>query len=83
MIEATLSDLRHSQHFTECLEVVHIVDDRKQQQIGYFIPKAIAGDFERFLAEYEATKKLTLLKQIAQAQSKDAIGDGAVDDGLS
>lgn len=82
MIEATLSDFRNSQRFVGCSEVVHIVDGRKNQQIGYFIPTALAKDFESFLVDHEATKKLALLKRIAQAQQQDAIGDGAVADGL-
>lgn len=82
MIEATLSDLRHSQRFADCSEVVHIVDGRKHQPIGYFIPKAIADDFAVFLADHEHNKKLALLKRIAQAQKQDPIPDGAVADGM-
>lgn len=82
MIEARLTDFRHPQRFIESEDVVHIFDGRQNRQVGYFIPEAIADDFALFLADYENNKKLALLKRIAQAQKIDAIGDGAVADGL-
>ena len=83
MIEATLADLRQSATFFQTDEVVHIVNGRKKEAIGYFVPNKLRDQFEVFLADLERSEKRKLLQRIAKASSKDAIGDGAVDDGLA
>lgn len=82
MIEATLADLRQSSSFFKTTEVVHIVNGRKKEDIGYFIPNILKDKFKDFLLELERDEKRKLLKRVAQASSKDVVGDGAVDDGV-
>ncbi len=82
MIEATLADLRQSASFFKTTQVVHIVNGRKKEDIGYFVPTIFKKKFEHFLMELEKDKKRQLLQRVAKASAKDSIGDGAVDDGV-
>lgn len=82
MIEATLADLRQSASFFKTKEVVHIVNGRKKEDIGYFVPNVLKDKFESFLQELEKDKKRKLLQRVAKASYKDIVGDGAVDDGV-
>lgn len=81
MIEATLSDLRKSHGFQDSNEVIQIIDGRKRHQVGYFIPKSLAKDFEGYLSNIENMKHSALLKRLANAQKQDPVGDGCIDDG--
>ena len=82
MIEATLADMRKSTDFFATEEIIHILDGRKKEEIGYFVPKSLKDEFNVFIEKVEKKRKLALLKRVAEAQKKDRIGDGAVDDGL-
>lgn len=82
MISMTLSSLRNSTNFFEIDDVATIVNGRKKEEIGYFVPKVFKEEFTKFLAELEATKKRQLLQRVAKASKKDPIGDGGVDDGI-
>ena len=82
MIEATLADLRQSASFFKTTQVVHIVNGRKKEDIGYFVPIALKDKFESFLIEVEKDKKRKLLQRVAKASAKDFVGDGAIDDGI-
>ncbi|MEA3456520.1 MAG: hypothetical protein U9R26_08410 [Campylobacterota bacterium] len=82
MIEATLSNLRNSSDFFKTTQIIHIVNGRKKEDIGYFIPNILKDKFESFLDDLEKEEKRKLLKRVAKASSKDSIGDGAVDDGI-
>ena len=82
MIEATLADLRQSASFFKTTQVVRIVNGRKKEDIGYFVPTVFKDKFERFLMELEKEKKRKLLQRVAKASSADPVGDGAVDDGI-
>jgi len=82
MIEATLADLRQSASFFKTKEVVHIVNGRKKEAIGYFVPNIFKDKFESFLLELEKEKRRKLLHRVAKASAKDEVGDGAVDDGI-
>ena len=82
MIEATLADLRQSASFFKTKEVVHIVNGRKKEAIGYFVPNIFKDKFESFLLELEKEKRRKLLHRVAKASAKDGVGDGAVDDGI-
>lgn len=83
MIEATLADLRKSSIFFKTTQVVHIVNGRKKEDIGYFVPNILKEKFEKFLVELEKEKKRELLKRVAKASAKDSVGDGAIDDGIN
>ena len=83
MIEATLADLRQSSTFFKTTEVVHIINGRKKEPIGYFIPHIFKDKFESFIMELEKDKKRKLLQRVAKASAKDAVGDGAVDDSIN
>ncbi len=83
MIEATLADLRKSSSFFKTTEVVHIVNGRKKEDIGYFVPTIFKDKFEVFLLKLEKEKKIKLLKRVAKASSKDPVCDGAIDDGVN
>ncbi|MDQ7059834.1 MAG: hypothetical protein Q9M43_01330 [Sulfurimonas sp.] len=82
MIEATLADLRKSSSFFKTKEVIHIVNGRKKEDIGYFIPNYLKEKFEFFLNDVEKTEKIKLLQRIAKASAKDIVGDGAIEDGI-
>jgi len=82
MIEATLADLRQSSSFFKTKEVIHIVNGRKKEDIGYFVPNYLKDKFESFLIEVEKSEKRKLLQRVAKASAKDPVGDGAIDDGI-
>jgi len=82
MIEATLADLRQSASFFKTTQVVHIVNGRKKENIGYFVPNIFKEKFEKFLMELEKDKKRKLLHRIAKVSALNSLGNGAVDDGI-
>ena len=82
MIEATLADMRKSTDFFSTDEIIHILDGRKKEEIGYFVPKSLKDEFNLFIEKIEKKRKFALLNRVAKAQQRDIIGDGAVDDGL-
>lgn len=82
MIDSTLADLRNSKNFFETDEIIHVYDGRKKEDIGYFVPKYFAQEFESFLKELEKKKQMKVLKKVALAQKSDPIEEGAVDDGV-
>ncbi|HIP61235.1 MAG TPA: hypothetical protein EYG98_01620 [Sulfurovum sp.] len=82
MIEATLADLRKSSSFFKTREVIHIVNGRKKEDIGYFIPNTLKDKFQAFLSDVEKYEKRKLLQRVAKASAKDIVGDGAIDDGV-
>ncbi|NPA81117.1 MAG: hypothetical protein GXO31_00725 [Epsilonproteobacteria bacterium] len=82
MISLTLSNLRNSVDFFEIDEIATIVNGRKKEEIGYFVPKKFKKEFELFIKEMERKRKVELLKRVAKASKKDSIGDGAVGDGI-
>lgn len=83
MIEATLADIRKPEilHGFQN-DIVHITDGRKKEEVGFFIPKSMIGEFRDFLASVEKAKKTALLKRVAKAQEKDPIEEGGIDDGI-
>jgi len=82
MVDVTLAELRKSVSFFETSEVVHIIDGRKKQSMGYFVPLSLKKKFEDILNSLEKEKKMETLRRVASASKKDLIGDGAVDDGI-
>jgi hypothetical protein len=82
MTIATLADLRQSSSFFKTNEVVQIVNGRKKEQIGYFVPIALKDTFEKFLIKLKREQRRKLLKRVALASKKDIVGDGAVSDGI-
>jgi hypothetical protein len=82
MIEATLADLRSPKQMQQWHDVVHLVDARKNNAVGYFVPQSLSPLFEPFLQQIEAQRKTELLNRIAAAQLTDPIEEGALADGL-
>ncbi len=82
MIKATLADLRQSSTFFQTDEIIEIVNGKKKEQVGYFVPIALQDVFEDFLIKIRKKQKRKLLKRVANASKKDIIGDGTVDDGI-
>ena len=82
MISMTLSNLRNSTNFFKIDDIATIVNGRKKETIGYFIPTIFKEEFDTFTKELEKNKKQKLLKKVLNASRKDIIGDGAVDDGI-
>lgn len=82
MLDISVADFRKSGEAMRGDEVIRLLDGRKKESIGYFIPTALYGYVKGAIAEAERSKKAKLLAKIAKAQSKDEIGDGAVSDGL-
>jgi len=82
MIEATMADLRKSISFFSSNEIIHIVNGRKKEEVGFFVPSVFRDEFKNFVDSIENRKKLKLLKRISLAQEQDPIGDGALSDGI-
>ncbi len=81
MLKVSISSLRDKSYFTKD-EILEIVNSKKKEKLGYFIPIEYEKLIEEVIKKIEKEKKLKLLKRIARAQKKDAIGDGTVSDGL-
>jgi len=82
MISLTLSKLRNNTDFFKIDEIATIINGRKKEEIGYFVPKKFKKEFEVFIKELEKKQKQELLKRVAIASRKDKIEDGTVGDGL-
>ena len=82
MIETTLSNMRNSSDFFKTSEIIHILDGRKKEEIGFFVPTVFKEEFQKFIDKIEKKKKLSLLKRVALAQKKDPIEEGSIDDGI-
>ncbi len=82
MIRMTLSSLRNRSDFFDIEEVATIINGRKREEIGYFVPKRFKKEFEKFNIEIQKKRKKELLQRVLKASKKDNIGDGAVSDGL-
>jgi len=82
MIETTLSSMRNSSDFFKTTEIIHILDGRKKEEIGFFVPSIFREEFQTFIDKIEKKKKTALLQRVAQAQKKDPVGDGSVNDGF-
>ncbi len=83
MINMTLSSLRNSTNFFDIDDVAIIVNGRKNEEIGYFIPKIFKDEFEKFNLELQKKRKRKLLQRVLKASRKDKIEDGAVSDGIA
>lgn len=83
MTEATLEDFRNSSSFSKTKDVIRIVNGKKEEDIGYFVPNYLKDKFESFLVEMKKSEKRKLLKRVAKASAKDDIGDGAIADGIN
>jgi len=83
MINMTLSSLRNTTNFFDIDDVATIINGRKKEEIGYFVPKIFKEEFEKFTIELQKKRKRQLLKKVLEASRKDAVGDGAVTDGLA
>ncbi|NYT27303.1 hypothetical protein [Candidatus Thiodubiliella endoseptemdiera] len=82
MIQATMADMRKSVDFFQTDQVISIINGRKKQEIGYFVPNTLKTDFLKFLNELEKSKRLKNAKRAAEAQMLDPIGDGSAGDGI-
>jgi len=82
MIETTLSNMRNSSDFFKTSEIIHILDGRKKEEIGFFVPAVFREEFQKFINKIEKKKKLDLLKRVSKAQIKDPISEGSVNDGF-
>ena len=82
MINMTLSSLRNSTNFFDMDDVATIINGRKKEEIGYFVPKIFKEEFKKFISELEKKRKRELLQRVLKASKKDIIEDGAVADGI-
>jgi len=82
MISMTLSNLRNSTDFFKIDDIATIVNGRKKEEIGYFVPKSFKKEFEKFMTEVEKKKKKKLLQKVLKASRIDPIEDEAVADGI-
>ena len=82
MIEATLADMRNSRNFFKTDEIIHILDGRKKENIGFFVPLVFKEEFEKFVEKLEKKKRSSLLNRVAKAQKQDPITEGGVGDGI-
>jgi len=63
-------------------DVATIINGRKKEEIGYFVPKIFKEEFEKFTLELEKKRKRELLQRVLKASRKDTIEEGAVADGI-
>jgi hypothetical protein len=49
----TLSNLRNITNFFNIDDIATIVNGRKKEEVGYFIPKSFKKEFEKFALELE------------------------------
>ena len=82
MIETTLSNMRNSSDFFKTSEIIHILDGRKKEEIGFFVPTVFKEEFQKFIDKIEKKKKLLLLERVAKAQKQDPVAEGGVSDGI-
>ncbi len=82
MINMTLSSLRNTTNFFDIDDVATIINGRKKEEIGYFVPKIFKEEFEKFSIELQKKRKRELLQKVLKASRKDTIEDGAVADGI-
>jgi len=82
MIETTLSNMRNSKDFFKTSDIIHILDGRKKEEIGFFVPVIFKEEFQKFIDNIEKKRKLSLLKRVALAQRKDPVEEGSIDDGI-
>ena len=82
MINMTLSSLRNSTNFFDMDDVATIINGRKKEEIGYFVPKMFKEEFEKFILELEKKRKKALLQRVLKASRKDTIEEGAAADGI-
>jgi len=82
MINITLSSLRNSTNFFDIDDVATIINGRKKEEIGYFVPKIFKEEFKNFISELEKKRKRELLQRVLKASRKDIIEEGAVADGI-
>jgi Mg/Co/Ni transporter MgtE len=82
MIETTLSNMLNSSDFFKTSEIIHILDGRKKEEIGFFVPSIFRDEFQKFIDKIEKKKKISLLERVARAQEKDPIEEGSIDDAI-
>lgn len=82
MIEATLANMRNSSEFFKTDDIIKILDGRKKEEIGFFVPQIFKEEFQKFLESIEKKRKLALLNRVSKAQKKDPIEEGSSDDGI-
>ncbi len=82
MINMTLTSLRNTSNFFDIDDVATIVNGRKKEEIGYFVPKIFKKEFEKFILELQKKRKKELLKKVLKASRKDIIKDGTISDGI-
>ena len=82
MIEATLANMRNSSDFFKTDEIIKILDGRKKEEIGFFVPQIFKDEFQNFIDNIENKRKIALLKRVSKAQKTDPIEEGSSDDGI-
>lgn len=82
MIEATLANMRNSSDFFKTDDIIRILDGRKKEEIGFFVPQIFKEEFQKFIDSIEKKKKLVLLARVAKAQKQDPIEEGSSSDGI-
>ena len=82
MIEATLANMRNSSDFFRTDNIIKILDGRKKEEIGFFVPQIFKEEFQEFVENIEKKRQLALLDRVSKAQKKDPIEDGSSNDGI-
>ncbi len=82
MIEATMADLRKSIDFFMTDDIVHIINGRNEEEVGFFVPTIFREEFYKFVQMIEKKRKRELLNRVSISQKQDSISDGAIEDGI-
>lgn len=82
MKEATLANMRNSSDFFKTDTIIKILDGRKKEEIGFFVPQIFKDEFEKFVNTIEKKKQIALLTRVSKAQKQDPIEEGSSDDGI-
>jgi len=81
MTSITLASLRDSETFFKLDDIATIVNGRKKEEVGYFVPINFKKEFEDFTKELEKKKKIEKLKKLKEYQDLEFLEVG-VDDGI-
>ena len=82
MIEATLANMRNSSDFFKTDNIIQILDGRKKEEIGFFVPQIFKEEFQKFVETVEQKRKVALLNRVSKAQKQDPIEEGSSSDGI-
>ena len=56
--------MRNSSDFFKTEDIIQILDGRKKEEIGFFVPQIFKEEFQKFVDSVEKKRKLALLSRV-------------------